>query len=250
MGRLVVRTRADCDKLKVAATDLEDAVWGPLGFLNHTSAHREHYDRVLENFADFQLCLVDQETEAPVALANCVPIHFSGNETSLPQEGWDWLVALGSSVPQKGNINALGALAISVPVDERGRGYASRMIEELQQLAVRRGYANMIAPVRPSAKHRFPHAAMADYIAWKDAFGRCFDPWLRSHLSHGAEVVTTCEKSMVVDEHIAFWETWSGRRFSTTGSYLVEGALAPISVDIENQRGRYEEPNVWVIYKH
>ena len=53
---------------------------------------------------------------------------------------------------------------------------------------------------------------------------------------------------MVVEEHIAFWETWAGRSFETSGRYLVEGALVPISIDLDRQIGRYEEPNVWVAY--
>ncbi len=38
------------------------------------------------------------------------------------------------------------------------------------------------------------------------------------------------------------------RRGSSPGSYEVAGALVPLEIDIEQQRGRYEEPNVWVSY--
>jgi hypothetical protein len=87
-----------------------------------------------------------------------------------------------------------------------------------------------------------------EYIGWKDESGRLFDPWLRAHLSQGARLVGPCDRSMVVEEHIAFWETWAGRRFEASGEYVVDGALVPISIDLERQVGRYEEPNVWVTY--
>jgi hypothetical protein len=53
---------------------------------------------------------------------------------------------------------------------------------------------------------------------------------------------------MVVHEPIAFWENWSKQRFSESGDYALEGALAPVKIDLERQTGRYEEPNVWVSY--
>ena len=52
---------------------------------------------------------------------------------------------------------------------------------------------------------------------------------------------------MVVDEPIAFWETWSGQQLEKSGAYTIEGALAPVTIDVERQNGRYEEPNVWVV---
>jgi hypothetical protein len=89
---------------------------------------------------------------------------------------------------------------------------------------------------------------MKNYIGWHDAKGRVFDPWLRSHLAQGGRLVGPCERSMVVKEHIAFWETWTGRTFEESGQYIVDGALVPISIDLDNEVGVYEEPNVWVAY--
>jgi hypothetical protein len=53
---------------------------------------------------------------------------------------------------------------------------------------------------------------------------------------------------MVVHEPIAFWENWSKQRFRESGDYALEGALAPVRIDLGRQTGRYEEPNVWVSY--
>lgn len=247
MDALDVRTRAFSEDLRRAAVDVENACWGDLGYLNYTAAHREYYDRILDDFADLQLCLVDRETEIPLALANCVPAVWDGEPASLPAEGWDWLVDSGSRSRGK-QANVLGALAISVPKIHRGKGYATRMIQELCALSERLGFDGLIAPVRPTAKCEHPLVPIGEYLSWRDERGRFFDPWLRAHLSQGGKLVGPCERSMVVEEHVAFWETWAGRRFERSGAYALPGALVPINIDLERQIGRYEEPNVWVAY--
>jgi hypothetical protein len=249
MDAFSVCTRAYSDDLKRAAVQMENACWGELGYLNYTAAHKEHYDRILDTFADLQLCLVDRETDRPVALANCVPAVWSGDPADLPSEGWDWLVESGMSGRARGaKPNVLGALAISVSTIHRGKGYATRMIQELCGLSKRLGFDGLIAPVRPTAKCDFPYVPIGEYIGWCDARGRLFDPWLRAHLSQGGRLVGSCDRSMVVEEHVAFWETWAGRRFKASGDYVVPGALVPITIDTERAIGRYEEPNVWVTY--
>jgi GNAT superfamily N-acetyltransferase len=244
---LVIRSRAFSSELRDAAILAENAAWGRFGYLNFTKAHQEYYDSVLDRFADFQLCLVQVETNTPVALANCVPARWHGEFNDLPPEGWDWLLECGAT-HRSGRANVLGALAISVPPEHRGRGFATRMIDELRALSERQGFEAMLAPVRPTAKCNFPRVPIDEYIGWKDAGGRLFDPWLRCHLAHGGKLVRPCGRSMVVEQHIAFWETWAGRRLEMSGEYLLDGALVPISIDVERQVGRYEEPNVWVAY--
>src|SRR6185436_18590343 len=149
MTRYAVKTRADSPELRKAAMAIEQAAWSALGFLNFTRAHFAHYQELLEEHGDCQLCLVDESTGYPVAVGNCVPLACDFN--NLPPEGWDWIVetAAQSDAPR----NALGALAISVPGIHRGKGVARRMIEEFRQLAARKGLDGVIAPVRPSAKH-------------------------------------------------------------------------------------------------
>ena len=110
------------------------------------------------------------------------------------------------------------------------------------------GYDAMVVPVRPTLKSEHPLVPMSEYIGWSDKVGRCYDPWLRSHLSEGARVIGPCERSMVVNEHVAFWETWAGRRFERSGEHTFRGALAPVDINLETNSGRYEEPNVWVGY--
>jgi len=232
--------------LKRAAIALEHATWGPIGFLNYTAAHHSFYDDLLEEFAAFQLCLVDSATNYPVAVACCVPVACSGPD-ELPAEGWDWLVERAASDRSR-KANMLGALAISVPSVHRGKGYARMMIQALRALSERQGFDGLIAPVRPTRKDLHPLVPIHDYMTWTDDKGRIFDPWLRAHLSEGGRVVRACERSMVVEEPLGFWETWAGRRLDTTKDFILDGALVPISVDPDRQIGRYEEPNIWVAY--
>lgn len=246
MGNLAIRTRADSPELKRAAKAIEHASWNHLGYLNYTRAHYGLYDELLDTYPEFQLCLMDGNSDYPVAVANCVPLARSGSD-DLPPEGWDWLVE--TAAAQHGlQHNFLGALAISVPVVHRGKGYATRMIRELRALAERKGYKGVVAPVRPSAKDRHPGVPIADYINWTDDTGRLYDPWLRSHVSSGGVIVGPCERSMVVEEPIPFWETWARQRLDKSGDYTIDGALAPVSINVDEQLGRYEEPNVWVAY--
>lgn len=245
MTRYAVKTRAESPELRKAAMAIEQAAWGALGFLNYTRAHFAHYQQLLDEHADCQLCLVDEATGYPVAVGNCVPLACDFD--NLPPEGWDWIVESAANDTGRPR-NALGALAISVPGIHRSKGLARRMIAEFRALAERRGLDGVIAPVRPSAKHAHPFVSIEDYLGWTDSSGRLYDPWLRSHAAAGGRLLRPAERSMVVEEPVAFWEMWSGRAFEESGAYAIDGALVPVSIDLDRQTGRYAEPNVWFAY--
>jgi len=44
----------------------------------------------------------------------------------------------------------------------------------------------------------------------------------------------------------AEWEQWTGLKFPQSGQYVVPGALIPITMDVEKDKGFYVEPNVWM----
>lgn len=245
MSRYVVKTRADSTALKRAAIAIEQSAWNALGYLNFTRAHFRHYDDLLERHADFQICLVDEATGYPVAIGCCVPF-FSPDPTKLPAEGWDWIVESAGYLDAPPNM--LGGLGISVPRVHRSKGLARLVIKAMRELAEQCGFEGVVIPVRPTAKAHHPQVPMHEYIAWTDDNGRAYDPWLRSHLAAGGRIVGEAPRSMVVDEPVAFWETWAGRTFETSGRYVIDGALAPVEIDLERGAGRYDEPNVWFAY--
>ena len=245
MAHLAVRSRADSPELKKAASSIEQAAWDELGYLNYTRAHYEHYQDLLDEYPDFQLCLVDQETGYPVAVANSVPFACSGPD-ELPPEGWDWVVE--TAAKKNARANMLGALAVSVPAVHRSKGYARLMIRSLLELAETKKFRGIVVPVRPTGKVKHPWVPISEYLTWTDPNGRPYDPWVRSHLASGGKLVGPCERSMVVHEPLGFWENWSKKRFKETGPYALKGAIAPVKIDVDLQTGTYEEPNVWVAY--
>jgi predicted GNAT family acetyltransferase len=246
---LALWTLASRPDLKKAYGAIESGAWGSLGYLNFSASFPSDYFGLLQEFADHQLCLVD-DNGYPVVVANTLPLPFVP-PSDLPDEGWDWIVnqarAHGTSSPTGKTM--LGALAISVPNVHRRKGVARRMIQEVSNFARRQGYQAVVVPVRPSDKSQHPWVPMREYIGWRDEHGRLFDPWLRSHAAVGGRIVGPCASSMVVDEPVGFWEIWAKQRFERSGEYLVPGCLAPVHIDLKSGRGRYSEPGVWVVYE-
>jgi hypothetical protein len=244
-SRLVIRTRAHSEKLRRAAESIEQAAWSELGYLSYTRPHYDLFANLLDEYADYQLCLVDEETDYPVAVFNSVPLSYKTSD-GLPQEGWDWVVETGAH--PTGPHTMLGGLAMSIPAVHRAKGYGRRMLRAMRDLAKNKGLGGVLAAVRPSSKARHPWVSIDDYVTWTDGAGHAFDPWLRSHLSAGGKLVGPCRRSMVVEEPIAFWETWTRKTYTSSGSYTIDGALVPLDIDLERGVGRYEEPNIWVTY--
>ena len=55
---------------------------------------------------------------------------------------------------------------------------------------------------------------------------------------------------MVVHERVGFWENWAKKSFDKSGLYPLEGALVPVEINLDKNYGRYEEPNVWMVYSN
>ena len=53
---------------------------------------------------------------------------------------------------------------------------------------------------------------------------------------------------MRIEGTVAEWEEWAGMAFPESGAYPVQGALVPVEIDRERDRGEYVEPNVWVLH--
>ena len=48
---------------------------------------------------------------------------------------------------------------------------------------------------------------------------------------------------------IGQWKEWTNLEFPGTGTYVIHGALNPISIDIERDTGLYIEPNIWILHE-
>jgi GNAT superfamily N-acetyltransferase len=242
---LTLCTRQESPALTKAACSIEDAAWHEPGFLNFNHAFYTYYDDLPDLFPDYHLVLMDETTGYPAAIGTCVPLR---RPSELPAEGWEWIVETGAT--RRGlEADALGAVSIGVPAVHRGKGYGRLMIQAFLHLGAQKGLRSLLAPVRPSAKPLHPYVPIEQYIPWKDAQGRVYDPWLRCHLGLGGKLIGPCKRSMVVHEPVGFWETWAKYHFERSGEYVLDGALAPTVIDLERGQGLYEEPNIWVVYE-
>ncbi len=95
-------------------------------------------------------------------------------------------------------------------------------------------------------KSLYPLTPMERYVEWRREDGFLFDPWMRVHERLGAKIVRIAPESMKITGSIAEWERWARMRFPESGEYVVEGALGPVSMDVERNLGTYVEPNVWM----
>ena len=209
-------------------------------YMNENEPGNLYWSRLYTDFPDFQVALVDGDEL--LAEAHAIPLPWDGSLEDLPA-GWDegFVRGMTSDRPH----DALMAIAISVAPSQQGRQLSSRMIGSFTDNARQAGLENgVIAPVRPTWKERYPLIPMERYARWTRDDLLPFDPWLRVHARLGAELLEVCPASMRIEGGVGEWEDWTGLAFPDDGDYLVPGALVPVCV--EDGRGIYVEPNVWM----
>lgn len=199
----------------------------------HDAISNEYWGRLYEERAEFQFALVDGGRV--LAEGNSIPV------AGLPP-GWRDAFTNGFGA---GDPDRLCALAILIDPDRQGAGLSKAMLEHMRGLAAARGW-DLVAPVRPTLKHRYPLTPIERYIEWRREDGLLFDPWLRAHERVGAELLGVAPDSMVIEGTVDELEEWCDLAFPESGSYVVERALVPVEIDREHDLGSYREPNVWM----
>ncbi len=212
-------------------------------FMYHDAVASVFWERQYAEYPDLQLYLLDEDDKL-LAESNAVVIPFGPGE--LPDEGWD--AALERAFAGE-PAQAVSAIAITIGVDQRGRGLSKVMLEGMRKAVAARGLSDLVAPVRPSLKHRYPLAPIERYVEWRREDGTLFDPWLRVHESAGAKLIRVAHKSMRISGAVADWESWTKMSFPESGAYVVPGALVPVEIDRERDEGVYVEPNVWMHHR-
>ena len=208
--------------------------------MHHDPINIHLWPRLYREFPAFQVAVCD-ETGKVAAAGNTIPVSFD----VLPDTGWDAALEEGFRVHDSGRQpNLLSALLAIVDAEHQGKGLSRLALKAMRNIAAKRGFSALVAPVRPSLKHRYPLTPMETYIRWRREDGRLFDPWMRVHERLGAEVVRIAPESMTVAE----WESWTRMRFPESGEYVIEGALCPVEISVERDLGRYVEPNVWMLH--
>jgi hypothetical protein len=140
-------------------------------------------------------------------------------------------------------------MAAAVARSHDRQGLAGVVLGELTRRAVEDGLEHVIAPLRPTWKHRYPLVPMAEYADWVRADGLSVDPWIRTHQRMGARVLAPAARSMVVEGTVAEWEGWADLPLPVSGDYVVPDALGLVHVDREHDHAVYVEENLWVQHR-
>jgi hypothetical protein len=216
-------------------------------FIFHDARSKTYLPRVHEYFGRYDvLVLADGRV---VAGGWGVPFAWDGSAGDLP-EGYDGALQRSVENHEAGvRPTAFSFMAAAVASGRDRRGLATVALEELTGRAVADGVDHVVAPLRPTMKHRYPNYPMAEYASWVRPDGLSVDPWIRTHQRMGARVLAPAPRSMVIEGTVAEWEDWTGMVFPVTGDYIVPEALGLVHVDREADRGRYEEENLWVQHR-
>ena len=233
--------------------DLVDALWElgelwPAFMLNDATASL-YYDRCVQLFPD--LILVAEDPTSPgVVVARGFAVPFAARSTPFPDEGWDAVIRWGiEDVIDARDPTHVSALEITIRPEYRGAGLAALMIERMRTAAATRRVSELVAPVRPSAKHLEPTVPMDVYAGRVRPDGLPVDPWLRTHVRAGGRIVGVASRSMTIVGSLADWHDWTGVRFERSGPVELERALVPVVVDLDRDLATYVEPNVWVSHR-
>ena len=204
-------------------------------FTAHDPVVNAFWPRLYDLYADFQLWALDGKTT--IAQACTVPVRWDG----IPEpRGIDWALSNGVS----GEPSSLCAITLVIAPEYRGSGLADALLRRMASIASAHGLDELIAPVRPTWKARYPLTALERYVLWRREDGLPYDPWLRTHERLGAELLDVCPRSMTITGTREEWEEWTGLQFPEDGDYVVPGALVPVR--FEGGQGTYVEPNVWM----
>ncbi|OLC15675.1 MAG: hypothetical protein AUH29_07420 [Candidatus Rokubacteria bacterium 13_1_40CM_69_27] len=202
-----------------------------------------YWPELYTRFADFQFYLFDGDKV--VGIGHTVPFAWDGTPAGLPESTAAILENAVAAHREGRRPTAVSALA-AITAGHEGRGYSSEILRGMQALTHQHGLRDLVAPVRPTMKARYPLAPMERYVRWTRSDGAPLDPWIRVHWRLGGEIVRVAPRTLVIVGTVAQWEEWTEMAFPDSGPYVVPGALQPVVIDLERDEGRYEDPNVWM----
>jgi hypothetical protein len=239
-------TAAERPDLAAGLPELLGSRW-PVFMLAGNPGHDVDLPTLLMNHLENQVLLVD-DSDTLLGAGLSVPLTWDGTVEGLPA-GWDGAVTASAGLSGRGGAaNTVCALSITTAAAVKGADHPVRIMNAIRAAAADTGAVQVIAPVRPVLKARYPLIPMTEYVTWQNAEGEVFDPWLRMHLDMGATVLGIEPAAMTITGSIAEWGTWTGLPFPGDGEYLIPGALAPLVVDRIADTAVYREPNVWMAH--
>ena len=240
-GSLKIVTARERPDLAERAGERSGQVWPE--YNKHGDVLNEYWGRLGEVFPEFQFVLYEEEEDALLAEAHSIPCVWDGTPTGLPA-GIDGLISEAFALREAGgSANTLSALAIEIQPERQSRGLSRVMIGAMATLAGEHGFPNLIAPVRPNWKERYPLTPIDRYVRWTREDGL---PLIRVHHRLGGKILRPEPASLRITGTVSDWETWTEMRFPESGEYVFPRGLAPVAIDVEEDLGAYWEPNVWM----
>jgi GNAT superfamily N-acetyltransferase len=216
-------------------------------FLLHDPVGDAHYGRIATELPEYVLFAEDEHGDV-VAHAYSVPFALAAEDRGeLPARGWDAVLVRAFADLRRGTpSDTVSAISIVVAPHVQGGGLSGRMLSAMRDNARSHGFGEVVAPVRPSAKHLEPRTPMEEYAFRERADGLPHDPWLRVHVRAGGAVEAVAPASMTVAASLEEWRGWTGLPFDREGLVEVPGALVPVHCEPGRGYAVYVEPNVWV----
>lgn len=238
----------DREDYRAHAGELSDVCWPE--FMLHDVVPNENWHELFDRFEEYQFALWDTKTNRMAAMGNSLPLHWDKDLSELPEGGWDWVFLQAIENHKNGVVpNIQSAIQIAIHPDYQSQGLSTLMVKAMRAIGKSKGFENLVAPVRPNQKSKYPLTSIDDYIQWTTDDGLPFDAWLRVHVRAGARIIKPCHQAMTIRGTRTEWEDWTKLKFPQSGEYVIPGALNPMKMDVEKDEGIYIEPNVWMVHE-
>ena len=204
------------------------------------------WERLYDELSEFVILLIDSN-DSLAGAGFTIAVSWSEKIDDLPESIESIIV---NGLESKGKSpNTLMAVAALVDSGYRGQSLSAEILRQMKHLAKHHNLQDLLVPVRPTWKARYPLQRIESYANWRRPDGLLYDPWLRTHERLGAELVKCVDSTYTVEGSVEDWQTWTGLIFPESGEYIVKGALQPITIDMAADVGVYHDPNVWMHHK-
>ena len=187
---------------------------------------------VRDEHPELQFFAWDDELEQVLAEGDAVPTAWDGDPETLPDRAASTPCSKRRSRRRSGAERPLRLADRRSLRTTQGRGLSRRMIERMAALGRARGFDTLIAPVRPSWKHRYPLVGRSsDTSAGGGLTARTSIPGSERTSGSAASILKVAPRSMVIPRH--------RRRVGGVGAHAVPGdgdvrrARAPVPVDVD-----------------
>jgi GNAT superfamily N-acetyltransferase len=204
-------------------------------------------ERAREYFPALELALLHDDIL--VASGWSVPIRWNGAQDDLPDGYTDSLIRAVVDHESGVEPDTLVVMSLRLRPDMRGRGLTAELLIAMKELAEQQGLIRVITPVRPTLKAQYPLTPIGIFANWTQPDGAPLDQLMRTHWRLGARIIASAPESMTMTGTVAEWERWTKMAFPSSGRYVIPDGLSVLNIDVDQDRGIYVEPNIWMQHR-